>query len=39
MAEVSDADLQRHSKVIAFKESIRKYAMQGETLAFLFYVI
>ncbi|XP_048008956.1 E3 SUMO-protein ligase NSE2 isoform X2 [Megalobrama amblycephala] len=31
MAGVSDADLQRHSKVVAFKDSVRKYAMQGQT--------
>lgn len=35
MAEVSNADLQRHSKVIAFKDSIRKYAMQGGTFTLL----
>ncbi|XP_043116660.1 E3 SUMO-protein ligase NSE2 [Puntigrus tetrazona] len=28
MAEVTDADLQRHSKVIAFRESVKNYAMQ-----------
>ncbi|XP_039535711.1 E3 SUMO-protein ligase NSE2 isoform X4 [Pimephales promelas] len=32
MAGVSDTDLQRHSKVVAFKDSVRKYAMQaGQT--------
>ncbi len=30
MAGVTDADLQRHSKVVAFRDSVRKYAMQGE---------
>lgn len=39
MDGASDADLQRHSKVIAFKESIRKYAMQGGTLTFLFHFL
>ncbi|XP_055066036.2 E3 SUMO-protein ligase NSE2 [Misgurnus anguillicaudatus] len=29
MAEVSDRDLQRHSKVKAFKDSIKKYAIQA----------
>lgn len=33
MAGVSNTDLQRHSKVIAFKESIRKYAMQASQAA------
>ncbi|KAA0703284.1 E3 SUMO-protein ligase NSE2 [Triplophysa tibetana] len=33
MGGVSDADLQRHTKVIAFKESIRKYAMQASQAA------
>ncbi|XP_077068918.1 E3 SUMO-protein ligase NSE2 isoform X7 [Siphateles boraxobius] len=31
MAGVSDADLQRHSKVVAFKDSVKKYAIQGQT--------
>jgi len=35
MAGVSDTDLQRHSKVVAFKDSVRKYAMQGGTQHFL----
>ncbi|XP_016387518.1 E3 SUMO-protein ligase NSE2-like isoform X3 [Sinocyclocheilus rhinocerous] len=33
-AGVTDADLQRHSKVVAFRDSVRKYAMQaGQTAA------
>lgn len=35
MSGVSDADLQRHSKVVAFKDSVRKYAIQGGTQHFL----
>ncbi|XP_059423864.1 E3 SUMO-protein ligase NSE2-like [Carassius carassius] len=29
MAGVTDADLQRHSKVVAFRDNVRKYAMQA----------
>ncbi len=32
MAGVTNADLQRHSKVVVFRDSVRKYAMQGEEL-------
>ncbi|XP_018980468.1 E3 SUMO-protein ligase NSE2-like isoform X2 [Cyprinus carpio] len=32
-AGVTDADLQRHSKVVAFRDSVRRYAMQGQTAA------
>ncbi|XP_056308494.1 E3 SUMO-protein ligase NSE2-like [Danio aesculapii] len=33
IAGVSDSDLRRHSKVVAFKETVRKYAMQAQNPA------